>query len=323
MFADRVLAPGPGHERTCWPRLFAAGCGAGAADLHNAALVGALVGYFDGGASLQQGRSCWWTAACWRSLPGADNASFVRLVYRNAVGEWPSAQTQAALAQYPDAGLSQGRYVPCGGRAAGEPAAHRSGGPAGQRAGIHRLSGRQPSAGCCFFCGAGPGGDAPGRLCQLCRPFLQRPEQAFHQLSAQCVHIGSGVGDGRGGGCLAGVPRGTGAALQSHFAGHSWRWRHGVLCAGAFEDGPGVTGPVVGGAHPSCARLRRSTPWSEPDRERLVRSARPGRPSGRQGGEFGRVQAKVAHGAQDFGCGQGDLAQRFFACSSATGFHGR
>ena len=29
----------------------------------------------------------------------------MRLVYRNAVGEWPSAQTQAALAQYLDAGL--------------------------------------------------------------------------------------------------------------------------------------------------------------------------------------------------------------------------
>lgn len=106
VFADRVLALDLGMNEPAGRASLLLGVALGPQALHNAALVGALVGYFDGGASLQQGAQLLVDSGVLAQLAGgADNASFVRLVYRNAVGEWPSAQTQAALAQYLDAGL--------------------------------------------------------------------------------------------------------------------------------------------------------------------------------------------------------------------------
>jgi len=106
VFADRVLALDLGMNEPAGRACLLLGVALGPQALHNAALVGALVGYFDGGASLQQGAQLLVDSGVLAQLAGGgDNASFVRLVYRNAVGEWPSAQTQAALAQYLDAGL--------------------------------------------------------------------------------------------------------------------------------------------------------------------------------------------------------------------------
>lgn len=106
VFSDRVLALDLGMDEPAGRACLLLGAALGPQALDNAALVGALVGYFDGGHTLRQGAQLLVDSGVMAQLAGgADNASFVRLVYRNVVGELPSAQTLSVLAQYLDEGL--------------------------------------------------------------------------------------------------------------------------------------------------------------------------------------------------------------------------
>lgn len=106
VFADKVLALDLGADEPAGRACLLLGAALGPQALGNATLVGALVGYFDGGHTLLQGAQLLVGSGVLAQLAGGpDNASFVRLVYRNVVGELPSAQTQAVLTQYLDQGI--------------------------------------------------------------------------------------------------------------------------------------------------------------------------------------------------------------------------
>ena len=106
VFADKVLSLDLGINESAGRASLLLGAAMGPQALYNATLVGTVVKYFDGGASLQQAAQLLVDSGVLAQLAGgADNASFVRLVYHNTVGEWPSAPTQAALTEYLDTGL--------------------------------------------------------------------------------------------------------------------------------------------------------------------------------------------------------------------------
>lgn len=106
VFADRLLALDLHLQEPAGRAALLLGVALGPQALGNAALVGAVVTYFDAGHSLQQGAQLLVASGAMAQLAGgAGNEAFVRHIYRNAVGDTPSAQTVAALAQYLDAGV--------------------------------------------------------------------------------------------------------------------------------------------------------------------------------------------------------------------------
>ncbi|MCZ2405911.1 MAG: DVUA0089 family protein, partial [Burkholderiales bacterium] len=106
VFTDRVLALDLQKNEPAGRASLLLGVALGPQALGNMALVGALVSYFDGGPSLGQAAQLLVDSGVLAQLAGgADNASFVRHIYQNAVGTPPSEATQAALAGYLDGGL--------------------------------------------------------------------------------------------------------------------------------------------------------------------------------------------------------------------------
>jgi V8-like Glu-specific endopeptidase len=82
------------------------GAAVGPQALRNVGLVGGLLKFFDEGKTIAQGAQLLLDSGVMAALAGgADNASFVRLLFRNVVGELPSAVTTSALSQYLDGGV--------------------------------------------------------------------------------------------------------------------------------------------------------------------------------------------------------------------------
>ena len=106
VFADRGLALDLQVDEAAGRASLLLGAALGGQALGNTALVGSLVAYFDGGASMLQAAQLLVDSGALAQLAGgADNAAFVRHIYQNAVGTPPSAATLAALAGYLDGGL--------------------------------------------------------------------------------------------------------------------------------------------------------------------------------------------------------------------------
>lgn len=105
VFTDRVVALDLQLDDSAGRAALLLGVALGPQALLNRGLVGSMVQYFDSGVSLQQASQWLVGSGVMAQLAGgADNLSFVRHVFRNVVGELPSAQTASDLAQYLQAG---------------------------------------------------------------------------------------------------------------------------------------------------------------------------------------------------------------------------
>lgn len=105
-FADRGLALDLQVGDAAGRAALLLGAAMGPQALKNTGLVGGLLKFFDEGKTITQGAQLLLDSGTMAALAGgADSASFVRLLFRNVVGELPSAATTSALSQYLDGGV--------------------------------------------------------------------------------------------------------------------------------------------------------------------------------------------------------------------------
>lgn len=106
VFEDRVLALDLGLADAAGRAALLLGVAVGPQALQNRSLTGAIVQYFDSGATLLQGAELLVSSGIMAQLAaGADHRAFVRHVFRNVVGAWPSEPTIHELVQLLDAGV--------------------------------------------------------------------------------------------------------------------------------------------------------------------------------------------------------------------------
>lgn len=106
VFDDRVLALDLGLADAAGRAALLLGVAVGPQALQNRSLTGAIVQYFDSGATLLQGAELLVSSGIMAQLAaGADHRAFVRHVFRNVVGAWPSEPTIHELVQLLDAGV--------------------------------------------------------------------------------------------------------------------------------------------------------------------------------------------------------------------------
>lgn len=106
-FADQHLALDMGAAQAGGKAVLMMAAALGTGFTGNKSLASAFVGYFDGGATLLDGASLLVSIGLLPALAGgADNASFVKLIYGNVTGSAPDAATLAALVAPLDAHTS-------------------------------------------------------------------------------------------------------------------------------------------------------------------------------------------------------------------------
>ncbi|MDR6155132.1 V8-like Glu-specific endopeptidase [Acidovorax delafieldii] len=105
-FADRGLALDLQVGESAGRAALALGAAVGPQALKNTNLVTAWLKFFDEGKTITQAAQTLLDTGAMAALAGgADNASFVQMLYRNVIGEPASAITTAVLSQYLDGGL--------------------------------------------------------------------------------------------------------------------------------------------------------------------------------------------------------------------------
>lgn len=105
-FADRGLALDLQVGDSAGRAALLLGAAVGPQALKNTVLVGGLLKFFDEGKTIAQGAQLLLDSGVMAALAGGeDSASFVRLLFRNVVGELPSVATTSALSQYLDGGV--------------------------------------------------------------------------------------------------------------------------------------------------------------------------------------------------------------------------
>ena len=106
VFSDRVLALDLQLGDAAGRAALLLGVAVGPQAVQNRPLVGAIVQYFDSGATLLQGAELLVSSGIMAQLAGgADHPAFVRHLFRNVVGALPSEQTTQELVRYLDAGV--------------------------------------------------------------------------------------------------------------------------------------------------------------------------------------------------------------------------
>ena len=106
VFSDRVLALDLQLGDAAGRAALLLGVAVGPQAVLNRPLVGAIVQYFDSGATLLQGAELLVSSGIMAQLAGgADHPAFVRHLFRNVVGALPSEQTTQELVRYLDAGV--------------------------------------------------------------------------------------------------------------------------------------------------------------------------------------------------------------------------
>lgn len=105
-FADRGLALDLQLSESAGRTALLLGAAVGPQALKNTGLVAGLLRFFDEGKTMAQGAQLLIDSGAMAALAGgSDSASFVRLLFRNVVGEAPSAATTSILSQYLDGGV--------------------------------------------------------------------------------------------------------------------------------------------------------------------------------------------------------------------------